>query len=105
MDFNHRFDVEPNVFLDSWENYKANIKFAYDLHDSMNEIKNDFNEEIEDFLMLLNLVADRQKGRKTKKIILHSDQLFEKLVVFSKVNHSLFFNFCHFKTFVRVYLK
>lgn len=90
MDFDLRFGVEPNVFLDAWNTHKANIKFTYGLHENLDDFSTEFNEEVENFLMLLKLVAERQKGRKTNNMRLRFGQLMEKLVVFSKVIFHIF---------------
>lgn len=85
MDFNLRFGPEANTFLETWNKCKDNIKFVYGLHEQLNSFVTEFDEETEDFLMLLKLLAERQKGRKTQKTRLHFDKLIDKLVVFSKV--------------------
>lgn len=85
LDFDQRFGLKSNIFLEGWDKCKEKMKFVYGLHEKTS-LDTDFDEETENFLMLLKLLTERQKGRKTQNIRLLFDKLVEKFVVFSKVD-------------------
>lgn len=91
VDFTLRFGLQPNVFFYSWESCKKNVKTALQMHENTDDFETGFSEEIDNFLMLLKLLPERQKGRKTTRMRLNFNKMIDRLVAFSKVhflNHS-----------------
>lgn len=102
MDFDIHFGIESNVFFDAWDKCKGNINNVLQLHKISNSTASGFDEEVDQFLSLLKLLPERQKGRKTAAMRLHFNDAIEKLVVYSKVLYYFqrkfkFFMGCHFK--------
>lgn len=94
--------MEASVFLDLWNKCKKNVKYALGLHENTDNFTTYFDKEVEHMLMLLKLIPERQKGRKTISSRLLPSELFGKLVVFSEVSwlgHFLLFNIFIYNSF------
>lgn len=91
LDFDIRFGIERNIFFNEWNNCKVNVKTALQLHLSNDNLDYDYEEDVEHILLLLKLLPERQKGRKTAAMRLHFTDAIEKLVVFSKVVYGILF--------------
>lgn len=87
MDFNIRFDVEQDIFLKKWSQCKENAKHVYELYGNTVGLATGFDGEVENFLLLLKVLPERQRGRKTTTKRLNFIDSIEKLVVFCKVIH------------------
>lgn len=86
LDFDIRFNIPRDVFLKKWDEIKGNIK---SVHTSkafqQSEIPAQFGEEIESMLLLLQMLPDVPKGKKSSKKRLTFDESVKKFIVFSPV--------------------
>lgn len=88
LDFDVRFNISRNIFLQKWNQVKGNIK---SVHSSkvfqQNEILAQFGVEVEQMLLLLQMLPDVPKGKKSSKKRLNFVESVEKFIVFSPVIH------------------
>lgn len=88
LDFDVRYNIPRNIFLQKWSQVKGNIKSVH----SSKAYKKDgipaqLGEEIEQMLLLLQMLPDVPKGKKSTKKRLTFAQSVEKLIIFSPVMH------------------
>lgn len=85
FDFQHQFGTDSNVLVDMWAKWKVNIKTVLSIHEGQHNFTTGFDEEIEQFLMLLKLLSIRKQGRSNVSKRLNFNQTVDKLLVFIKV--------------------
>lgn len=92
LDFDVRFNTPRNIFLQKWNRVKGNIKSVHSSKVStQNEIPSQFGEEVEQVLLLLQMLPDVPKGRKSSKKRWIFAESVEKFIVFSPVIHLAIF--------------
>lgn len=92
LDFDVRFNTPRNIFLQKWNRVKGNIKSVHSSKVStQNEIPAQFGEGVEQMLLLLQMLPDVPKGKKTSKKRWTFAESVEKFIVFSPVIHLAIF--------------
>lgn len=86
LDFDIQFSLPRDIFLNKWNKVKGNIKQVHSSNGfDSNEIPAEFGEDIEPMLLLLQMLPDVPKGKKSSKNRLTFVESVKKLVVFSPV--------------------
>lgn len=88
LDFDVRFVIPRDTFLKKWDEIKENIK---SVHTSkafkQSNIPAQFGGEIEIMLLLLQMLPDVPKGKKSSNKRLNFDESVAQFIVFSPVIH------------------
>lgn len=85
FDFDHSYGTQCNDFVHTWNEWKENVENVLALLDGAKDFATLFNEDVEQFLMLLKLLPMRQQGRATVANRLNFNDTVDKLVVYVKV--------------------
>lgn len=86
LDFDDHFNLPRDIFLKKWDEVKGNIKQVHSSNGfDLSEIPAELGEDIEPMLLLLQMLPDAPKGRKSSKKRWTFVESVKKFVVFSPV--------------------
>lgn len=69
-----------------WTKWKVNIETVRSMHVGLDDSTAAFDQEVEQFLILLKLLSVRKQGRSAVQKRLNFNQTVDKLIVFIKVS-------------------